>query len=363
MCGLAPLASVQQMSVAVETATPAGTAEPRVAYLDNARFWAIVLVVVGHALFYLTSQQPGRAIYYWIYLFHMPLFVLLSGYISRDFHATPAQIQRTVSTLVIPYLLIEPAYQLVLRNHTGSPDPAMLLSPKWMAWYLAALFIWRLSTPIWRTLRHPIAVSVAISLLVPLTEVPNVLALPKVLGLLPFYVIGMHMTLERFERLRRTRTRIVSTVVLAVVGVVCWMFSERWSLTWTKWRDRYDESPLFAGPFEGIATRSALLVVALIMCIAVMSVIPWRRSWTSAMGARTLYCYLLHGFVIFYLGHLTSVFTGLREMGTVGLAGTIAGAGLLAIVLLTPPVERIFRPLFEPNLNWAFKPASPNRAR
>ena len=48
-------------------------------------------------------------------------------------------------------------------------------------------------------------VPILISLLVPLTEVPNVLALPKVLGFLPFYVAGLFMTHEAFERLAHTR--------------------------------------------------------------------------------------------------------------------------------------------------------------
>ena len=80
----------------------------------------------------------------------------------------------------------------------------MILSPQWLAWFLAALFIWRLTTPIWRALRYPITTSIIISLAVGLIEVPNVLALPKVLGFLPFYVVGMHMNRRVFERLGTT---------------------------------------------------------------------------------------------------------------------------------------------------------------
>lgn len=334
------------------TATPSST--PRIAYLDNARFWAMILVVIGHPLLYLTSLHSGRSLYFWIYLVHMPLFAMLSGYISRNFRATPQQVQRTVSTLVIPYLIVEPAYQVLHRHYTGHPDPYMLLSPQWVAWFLAALFVWRLSTPIWRNLRHPILVSILISVLVPLTEVPNVLALPKVLGMLPFYVIGMHMTLERFQRLAATRVRVASVAFLIAVGVASWLFSNHWALSWTKWRHRYDEDPLSVVPVQGIATRSVLLAVGILMCFAILALIPWAQSRVSPLGGRTLYCYLLHGFVVLLLAQETHVFGWLLEAGSLGVALTVAGATVLAIVLMSRPIERVFRFLFEPDLGWAF---------
>ena len=90
---------------------PASTSTPplptqRVAFLDNARFWVMIMVVIAHPMYHLISLSSGRAIYYWLNLLMMPAFALVTGYISRNFRGTPKEIQRTVSTLVIPYLLI-----------------------------------------------------------------------------------------------------------------------------------------------------------------------------------------------------------------------------------------------------------------
>lgn len=316
----------------------------------------MLLVVVGHPMLYFVTLQSGRSVYYWIYLVHMPLFTMLSGYISRNFRATPQQVQRTVSTLVIPYLIIEPLYQVIHRHYNGTPDPYKLLSPQWVAWFLAALLIWRLSTPIWRNLRHPILVAIIISLLVPLTEVPNVFAMPKMFGLLPFYVVGMHMTMDRFERLAAIRVRIASIGYLAAVAVASALYSEHWTLAWTKWRHRYDEDPLLAGPVEGIALRAAVLLVGMLMCFAILSLVPWTTSWRTALGGRTLYCYLLHGFIVLFLAMETNVFPELRHLGPAGVAITVISAAGVAIALMTRPIERIFRFVFEPKLDWAFNP-------
>jgi fucose 4-O-acetylase-like acetyltransferase len=342
------------VSDSATTSTPVPTTQ-RIALLDNARFWVMVMVVIAHPLFHFITLDAGRAVYYWLNLVMMPAFALLSGYISRNFSGTPKEIKRTVSTLVIPYLLVEPTYQVLQRHFTGQPDPYVLLSPKWVAWFLAALFVWRLSTPIWRHLRHPILVSIAISLLVPLTEVPNVIGMPKALGMLPFYVIGMYMTMDRFARLKGVRARVTSVAFLAGVGIACALYSARWDVSWTKWRHRYDEVQFGSmDPAQGIGLRLLLLAVGVLMALAVVSLSSWKESWMSAMGQRTLYCYLIHGFVVMLVLRTTDVFPTLRDMGNLGLAITIAGGVVLALLLMTKPVAVVFRPLFESNLDWAF---------
>ncbi len=187
-----------------------GSPKERVAYLDNARYWVMLLVVIGHVLTQFTEMDSARGVYVWIYAFHMPFFVLISGYTARNYVGDARQVRRIVSTLVVPYLIVETSIQLITRHYVGDPDPLMILSPQWLAWFLAALFIWRLTTPIWRALRYPITTSIIISLTVGLFEVPNVLALPKVLGFLPFYVVGMHMNRGVFERLSARPIRIAS---------------------------------------------------------------------------------------------------------------------------------------------------------
>lgn len=348
---------VTAVSGSATTSTPpAPQATQRVAFFDNARFWVMVMVVIAHPMYHFISLSSGRAIYYWLNLLMMPAFALVTGYISRNFRATPREIQRTVSTLVVPYLLIEPLFQVLQRHYTGKPDPYVLLSPKWVAWWLAALFVWRLSTPIWRNMRHPILVSIAISLLAPLTEVPNVISMPKVLGMLPFYVIGMFMTMKTFERLAETRARIASAGFLIAVAVACALFSTRWDVSWTKWRHRYDEAALNATALEGITLRAVLIAVGVLMSLAIVSLASRRASWMTRFGQRTLYCYLLHGFIVFFLLHETNVFPTLRALGGLGVAITVAASVLVALLLMTKPVAVVFRPLFENSLNWAFRP-------
>jgi fucose 4-O-acetylase-like acetyltransferase len=327
----------------------------RVAYLDNARYWVMLLVVIGHSLTQFGSIELARGVYVWIYAFHMPFFVLISGYTARRYMGDARQVRRMVSTLVVPYLIVETSMQLITRHYLGKPDPMLILSPQWLAWFLAALFVWRLTTPIWRALKYPITTSIIISLTVGLFELPNVLSLPKILGFLPFWVIGLHMNRELFERLTEVRIRIASAFVLLVAFLICFRYSAGWETDWLLWKQRYDESPLGATALEGVLQRAELLGAGLLLTFAALSLIPKRRSWTTRLGGRTIYTYLLHGYVILILSLQFDLFNRIERFGALAVVGTIIGAVILANLLMTAVFAKIFRPLFEPKLTWLFR--------
>lgn len=338
---------------------PATSSAPRerVAYLDNARYWVMLLVVIGHSLTELVVMDSARGVYTWIYAFHMPFFVLISGYTARHYVGDFRQIRRIVSTLIVPYLIVETGLQLITRHYDGEPEHLMILSPQWLGWFLAALFIWRLTTPIWRALKYPITTAIVISLGAGLIEIPNVLALPKVLGLLPFYVIGLHFDRSVFLWLGNTRNRIISAILLVGSFVLCQLFArswtDRWPSTWLLWKARYDE--LGAAPVEGVVIRAVLLVIAFVLTLAALSLIPRSTSWTTALGGRTFYCYLLHGFVILWLDRHFGLWERIEPDGARAVLGCIVAAIIAANVLMTKPVATAFRPIFEPRLTWMFR--------
>mgnify|MGYP001578714306 CR=1 FL=1 len=73
----------------------------RLDWIDIAKFLGIVLVVSGHVI---SSSSPGGAYIVWfIFLFHMPLFFVLSGYVFRSLPAS-VLMRRRAKTLLIPYI-------------------------------------------------------------------------------------------------------------------------------------------------------------------------------------------------------------------------------------------------------------------
>ncbi|MDE5968902.1 MAG: acyltransferase family protein [Muribaculaceae bacterium] len=58
----------------------------RVVWLDILKCMAIFLVLWGHSIQYLRSDSPfDDPVFRFIYSFHMPLFMALSGFLRRSF--------------------------------------------------------------------------------------------------------------------------------------------------------------------------------------------------------------------------------------------------------------------------------------
>lgn len=56
----------------------------RIEFLDAIKAFAIFLVVCGHTLQYLDKLETGKCLYDIIYSFHMPLFMVISGYFASS---------------------------------------------------------------------------------------------------------------------------------------------------------------------------------------------------------------------------------------------------------------------------------------
>src|SRR5690606_257480 len=80
--------------------------------------------------------------------------IIIAGYYSRSFDGSPGRIRRLVTGVALPYVVFETAYTFFTRWTDGVPDrPITLLEPLYLTWFLASLFVWRLTTPVWNLVR------------------------------------------------------------------------------------------------------------------------------------------------------------------------------------------------------------------
>ena len=90
-----------------------------------------------------------------------------------------------------------------------------------------------------------------------------------------------------------------------------------------------------------------LLVVSVVGCFAVMSLIPARRTFLTAMGAYSLVVYLMHGFPVRYADyHDWSRFLPANDYAA--LVIVVALAVGLALLLAWPPVASRLNYLVDP---------------
>jgi fucose 4-O-acetylase-like acetyltransferase len=319
-------------------------------YFDNVKYLAIVLVACGHAWVpFCGESRTVLALYDLVYTVHMPVFVLVSGYFSRGFDCSPRKVDRLITGVLVPYLGFEVLYTCFRWWAGGDPDAALsILDPWFLDWFLLALFVWRLTTPLWRRVRRPVVVSVAVSVIAAVSpDLGGTLSMQRVLQFLPFFVLGTVARPEHFAWVRRREVRAAALAVgTAALGFAYWA-APRLDRAWF-WRSE-------AGRDLGVsAPASALMALALfgasfVLVACFLAWVPARTTWFTKLGAGTLYGYLLHGFLV-----KGSLYWGWYEPDWVGTpAGTVlvtVCAAVIVTLLCTDPVRRAFRPLVEPRV-------------
>lgn len=348
---------------------------PRVAFWDNARFALIALVVVGHTISTVRHETAlAYGVYTYLYLFHMPALILLSGYFSRA-NASSKTIRATVQLIVV-WVLWEGIWAVIgFAVVEETPAESFLISPSWTLWYLVSIVTMRIMLPYLAQLRRPLVVSVAIALFGGVIPVIGTeFSAARTLTFLPFFVLGWLARNRGWlngqwfalpHRWVRTVSwgilALVAAILIAVPGLRSW-----WRVDdWLTWRDgygaRFSEAPIghwaphhwFETSLGGVAVTAALFVIAAAMTFAVLGVTPRRRLVITDWGARTLSVYLLHGPIVWALRQ-TGVIDTIGGLGASGVVILIAGALSLAAVLALAPVERAFRWILTPNVDWLF---------
>lgn len=322
-------------------------------YFSNAKFGLIVLVVVGHSwgpLF--GDSETVRAFYMTLYAFHMPAFILLCGYFSRSFSARPHQLRRLVTGVAAPYFIFAILYG-GMRYFTEDEFNPSLLTPYYLLWFLAALFVWRITAPIWKMVRYPLLVAIAISVGASTMELPNELDLGRILQFLPFFVAGLLLKREHFEKLRHPAVRIAGPILSLGILAAAFFYGNDIHIDWIYYTA--GATQLDVQWYTAIGLKLVMLGAAVVLMSTYFALVPHRQLWISRLGEMTMYPFLLHGFFIktaedgYDLYDIPFV-----DSGTGAVVITVAALAL-ALLLFSKPVRWLTSPLVEPKLNWILK--------
>lgn len=163
----------------------------RVPLWDNARFVLIVLVVIGHTVETLRAEEPSAYLLYaYVYFFHMPAMLALSGMFSRP-EASPKVVRSTLQ-LLVTWLVWEVAWIAIKYLVEGeAPGDDVLTTPSWTLWFLVTLATLRIMLPYLARLRHPLVVSILVALGAGLSPSFGAeFSFSRTLCFLPFFVAG-----------------------------------------------------------------------------------------------------------------------------------------------------------------------------
>ena len=289
----------------------------RIYKYDNVKAFLIFLVVIGHMTTdYVSDSHMVRWITLWIYTFHMPAFIFISGlvhkhYITEEKAALGVRGEtRLRADKVWGFFLCGYGLKLFLqltRTLMGQNPLWHTIAEPGIPWYLFVMAEYELLFYLMRKLDdhirpgYMLAGAFALSSIVGYFPViGDTFCLSRMINFLPIYMIGYYMDMKEvlpiFESRRAKRA---GRVVIAASLVICCM--GKWSMySWRKWftgRRSYE----FLGDFfehtlqNGWWIRLCVWAVAIILTIAIVSVIPDKDlGYITTIGARTLNIYFWH---------------------------------------------------------------------
>ena len=272
----------------------------RIYKFDNIKFFAIVLVVVGHFIEvpFVDKSDMFKSLFLFIYSFHMPLFIFIGGLMQKRFSDTnKLKINKVAYYIVLGFLLkFTAAFTKSLQE--GKDFEFNFFGGKTIDWFLFVMAMYMVFTYITRKI-HP-AVMITLAFAIGCVSgyfnfIDDTLYLSRFLVYLPIYLLGYYMTPELLIKIEKNYiVKIISGASMLGFFVLCFRNVD----TVYKLRRLFTgKNPFDSVPIEGCGIEHRILcyVISLLMCMAVFCFIPnIKMPFISKMGANTLAVYFWH---------------------------------------------------------------------
>ena len=266
-------------------------------YFDNLKAVLIFLVVLGHMVRRIRTDLFFE-VRDFIYLFHMPLFIFVSGYFSKGFYKNGKYRWYKLVNFLILFVLYVTLVQIsyVIFQHDAF-NPKAYIIQSGAPWYLLCMFYWYALIPLARKLPGWV--------LIPLSLIPSALAgcfpqigtflcLSRAIIFWPFFLMGYYCSLGQIKRLRRPDLRLLSLLCGSLTGAAFYLFRSRFP----RWAyiifARYSYDELEISTAGGILLRLAVTLAAVLFSMGLMALIPSGQTPVSHVGRDTLPIYILH---------------------------------------------------------------------
>ena len=285
-------------------------------YWDCLKTALIFLVILGHVIkYHVGDDSIGRGIYNYLYVFHMPLFIFISGRFSqkKSNKRYITSIIRLLETYIIFQLIMTLLTDCII-SHNGFNLKKFLFTPEWAMWYLLALACWRLfilTIPEKWLKDYPklfILLSFVIGLSSGFIHLDEYFTTHHILSSLPFFILGYY---SQRANIREAISHIPSWVawstflILSVVFCI-WLNNKKFYYILTGGYSYYYK-PLF-GIFGSFVACCVVYALAIFTSAMFMRIIPSNKKMAQ-WGTVTLIAYVYHPPLLVILNKVLMIFS------------------------------------------------------
>lgn len=188
-------------------------------YYDNIKGFLIILVVFGHCFYYSQEIPFINAVSDFIYMFHMPAFVFVSGYFGKSENARSS---KSIIKLIFMYVVFNSVAGYMLGQQN-------FITPANSFWYLLALITWRITADKVSKLKEVMLILFTISIFAGFfPSINNTLALSRTIAFYPYYMAGYLLSKEKSGEMesipykKRFPKGLLISACLLIVGIIAY---------------------------------------------------------------------------------------------------------------------------------------------
>ena len=267
--------------------------------IDSIKGLLMILVILGH---YITGLDNSNIINHGvmgcIYVFHMPLFILISGYFTKHpSQQTPRQmwsgIGKLFLTLVIFHLLNAVRFYLMFGNFMAP----LSRFPYSVLWYLLCLIYWRILlyyTP--RALLEKPALYLGLALLLSLasglTRLGLFMSIQRAMSFYFFFLLGFYYRQGAANVPLWHNNKLHALIAIVLLPLIFWLYPRCGKI-------------MNGADYYGIAGLPAKMMI--MTCSVAVSLLVFNLmrdvKWLRPIGKESLFYYVYHMFIIIPLSY------------------------------------------------------------
>lgn len=309
--------------------------------LDNLKVILIFFVVFGHVIeYYIKDSDILMAVYIFIYIFHMPLFIFISGYLSKNFYKMK---RKSIKNLLIPYVIFNMIWYLAVYIGTKK-NMFSVIYPGWTLWYLLSLFFWRFSLKYLLKIRYILGVSFIIGILVGLIpSIGSVLSISRTIVFLPFFLLGYYAKEEHLNKIKTFNNKL-SIIILMLFLLFAVFIVENKFVDYKFLYNSYSYNALGLSLIKGTIFRVLLYISAIVFSICVINLISNKEKFFSKIGKATMNIYIFH----IYLVVLVYFFIPRWNISIIQNILIIISPFIIIFILSRNKINKVYEGIFYP---------------
>lgn len=268
--------------------------------IDALKYILIILVIIGHTLPKFGADSNSYIINC-VYLFHMPLFVMLSGYLS---HKQPIRkfIDATFSLLASLFMFeFICALLSLIFKHSMIP----INRPYWTFWYIFCLAIWRsfvqfVPKKMLDYKKMVLLICTFTCFTTPFIPLGYTASFQRIFSFFPFFLIGYYLNTGYISKLRKFN--VVFPISIIVIGFLATIIIVNRDLPvldilrGAKYYSQFEQNLFVLLSYKGI-----LFFLSLFVSLSFISITRWQPTYSAKEGKKSLIYYLYHGVIIEFI--------------------------------------------------------------